>query len=76
MAKVKIFLGKDETIEEVESDLNKAFNFHASGEVHDEQMFNDPAMNHAVQRMDEVQRKIFEEMLREIFDEIDKDYLK
>ncbi len=76
MAEIKIFLGKDETVEEVESDLFKALNHHVSGEVHTEDKFSDPAIQDTAETMQEIHKKIYQDMLTEIFTELDKEYVK
>lgn len=76
MAEVKIFLDKDETVEDVESDLFKALNHHISGDVHTEDKFEDPAVQHTAETMQETHKKIYQDILNEIFTELDKDYEK
>jgi hypothetical protein len=73
MAKVKIFLNPGETLRDAEDSLLKAMNHHNSGEVHTEG-FQDPAMDHVADRMISAHSKIYQEMLQEIFEELDKDF--
>lgn len=76
MAKVKILLGKDETLQSAESDLLKALDHHNSGEVHSSHVFQDPAMVSVSDRMSEKFNQINQEMMQEINEALDEDYLK
>jgi hypothetical protein len=75
MAKIKIFLDKDETQREAEDLLFKALNHHNSGNAHSES-FEDPAMTDVVNRSQELYTKISQEMMQEIQDTLEQDYLK
>lgn len=75
MAKVKIILDSGETIQEAEDSLVKAIISQDQGQAHTEG-FEDPAMQSTVNRMEEVHKKIYQEMLTEIFEELDKEYSK
>jgi hypothetical protein len=74
MADIKIILKKDETIEQVDNLLFKALDLHASGDVHLEESFDDPAMISTFDQLEKTQKQIYMEMLEEIFMEIDKQY--
>lgn len=76
MAKVKIILEKGETQHEAEQALAKALNHHASGDVHSSHSFQDPAMVDCSNRMEEIFKRINQEMLQEIGEALDEDYLK
>lgn len=76
MADIKIILKKDETIEEVDNLLFKALDMHASGDVHLEESFDDPAMVSTFDKLSDEQKKIYLEMLEEIYMEIDKQYME
>lgn len=75
MAKVKIFLSPGETQQDVEEVLFKALNHHNSGDVHQEN-FEDPAMTDLVHKLESTHKKIYSEMLQEISETLDEDYLK
>lgn len=74
MAKVKILLENGETPLDADHALQKALELHTTGEIHDAQAFDDPAMVHVVQRMDDIHTKIYAEMIREITDVLDEEY--
>lgn len=74
MAQVKILLEKGESPLDADHALQKALELHTTGQVHDGQIFDDPAMVHVAQRMEEVHARIYAEMIREICDELDKEY--
>lgn len=74
MAKVKILLEKGETPADADEALLKALAHHATGDAHDEDVFDDPAMMHMAQRLEEIHTKIQADMLREISDLLDKEY--
>lgn len=74
MSKVKIILDKDESYEEVESDLRKSLNYIHSGEVHSSENFDDPAMVDVFQKMEKEHKEIYSDMLREISEALDKEY--
>jgi hypothetical protein len=76
MAKVKIYLEPGETQRDVEEVLNKAFEHQAQGGVHSEQTFDDPAMVDTVQRMESTFKKIHQDMINEINEALDQDYLR
>lgn len=73
MARVKIILGKDETMQEAEESLFKALNSHRNGEVHKED-FSDPAMRDVVARMQSAHDEIYAELMREIEEVLDQEY--
>lgn len=74
MAKVKIYLEEDETVQDAEESILKAMDHHNSGEVHAHHQFQDPAMNAVAGRMEEIHKKIQQEMLQEINEALDRDY--
>lgn len=74
MAKVKVFLDKDESELDAHIALHKALDIHTSGDVHLKESFDDPAMVHASQRFEEIHSKIYKEMMDEILDELDKEF--
>lgn len=74
MAKIKVILEPGETELDADIALHKALEYHSSGDVHDGEAFDDPAMIHMAQRMDEIHTKIYNEMVREIIEELDKEY--
>lgn len=73
MAKVKILLDKNETIEDIEESLFKALDFHRQGGVHTEE-FADPAMSDLNDQLVVEHEKMLAAMLEEIFNELDKEY--
>jgi len=72
--KVKVFLESGETQLDADYALQKALELHSSGEVHDEQIFDDPAMLHVAERMESIHNKIYADMIREINDVLDEEY--
>jgi len=74
MAKVKIILDKDETLEDAEADIVKAINHHSSGDVHSEEQFLDPAMIDVANRLEKLHQDEYKALLNEIFDALDGDY--
>lgn len=76
MAKVKIILEKGETQDDAEELLMKAFEHHSSGDAHDSESFDDPAMNDVLHRMEKTHKQIYSEMLEEITEALEKQYSK
>jgi hypothetical protein len=74
MAKVKIFLEPGETQQDAEDSLFKAMQHHNTGEVHSSHSFQDPAMVAVSQKMEKIHSEIYQDMLNEIFQELDKEY--
>lgn len=74
MAKVKIFLEKGETLADADNALFKALNHHASGDVHLRESFDDPAMVDAANRMEELFKKQYKEMIDEIIATLESEY--
>lgn len=72
MSKVKIFLDENETLEEAELDLLKALN--SKNSVNNHSSFEDPAMNDVADRLVKDHEKMFEAMLKEIFQVLEQDY--
>lgn len=76
MAKVKIYLAPGETLRNAEDSLLKSLNHHANGDVHSSHVFQDPAMVSVSERMEETYKKINQEMLQEISEVLDEDFLR
>lgn len=76
MAKVKIFLEPGETIQDAEDSLMKSLVHHNSGDAHSNQTFQDPAMDAVADRMIDIHSKIYHEMMQEIYEVLDKEYVK
>lgn len=74
MATVKIFLSKNESMSDAEEALSKALQLHSSGDIHVEESFDDPAMIHVSERMENIHEVIYKEMISEIIDELNKEY--
>jgi hypothetical protein len=74
MAKVQIYLDKDESLEEAEKALSKALNFHDSGQAHQENAFADPAMENLVQEFNKAFEASYAQLLAEISEELEKEY--
>lgn len=73
MAKIKVYLEKNETPEEADDLLYKALEHHRSGEQHTEG-FTDPAMQDLAQKLEGKYADLYQQMLREIEEELDKEY--
>lgn len=76
MGRVKIFVDPGETIEEVEDSLLKAIAHHNSGDVHEGENFEDPAMNDVAEKMKAIHEASYQVMLQEIFALLEKDYTR
>lgn len=74
MAKVKIILNPGETQQDAEDSLLKALQHHNSGDVHSSHTFQDPAMVAVAEKLELEGQKIYQDMMTEIFEELDKDY--
>lgn len=74
MAKVKILLEPGETELDADAAIQKALEFHATGEAHSEETFDDPAMAHLIQRLEEAHSKVYSEMIREISEVLDQEF--
>lgn len=74
MAKIKIIADENETIEEAEKLLEKAMEFHSSGDAHDDESFDDPAMTDVLNDMENTHKRIYLEMMQEIFQVLDEEY--
>lgn len=74
MPKVKIVLEHGEDQIDADHALQKALELHSSGEIHDQQLFDDPAMVHVAQRMSDVYSIIYSDMVREINTILDEEY--
>ena len=73
MAKIKILVGKNETIESAEDMLFKAMDMHRTGEIHKEE-FHDPAMRDLSQQIEAKHREMFKDLLEEVLNVIDSEY--
>lgn len=74
MARIKVILEPGETQLDVDNAMEKALAFHTNGDVHSEQSFDDPAMDHVAQRMRDAHSRMYAEMIREISDVLDEEY--
>lgn len=74
MAKVKIFLDKDETIEDAENQLQKALEFHSSGKAHVDDEFDDAAVEHTLEYMVKKHDEIYSDILDEIIQMLNEEY--
>ena len=74
MAKVKILLEPGETLRDAEDSLAKALAHHNSGDVHSSHSFQDPAMVAVSKEIIQIHDRIYQDMLSEIFEALDKDY--
>ncbi len=74
MPKVKIFLDKGETIEDAAIKLAKALDFHSNGDIHDRQDYIDPAMQDLMDRLEFLHKDMYEELVREVIQEIEAEY--
>ncbi len=73
MGRVKIYLGKNETAEQAEELLHKALSSQRNGDAHSDD-FQDPVVRDVVDIAADAHEKMYQEMLREIADELDKEY--
>ena len=76
MAKIKIILDSGESLRDAEDNLAKALEHHNSGEVHSSHKFEDPAMVDVSEHLESIFKKINQEMLQEIGETLDQDYIK
>lgn len=76
MGKVKIFVDPGETVEEVEDSLFKAISHHNSGNVHENESFDDPAMTDLMATLEKSHKETYAKMIQEIMQRLDKDYTK
>lgn len=74
MGKVKIFVDRNETVEGVEDSLLKAMEHHASGDVHENDDFPDPAMVDVKDRMMIAHEIIYRNILKEVFEALEEDF--
>lgn len=74
MATVKIILDKEETELEAQILLHKALSHQLGITSEVEESFDDPAMIHLSQKLEETHAKIYQEMLTEILEALDEDY--
>lgn len=73
MLNVKIGLEENQTPDEAEEILFKAFQAQRDGSLH-EGKFHDPAIEHLVSTMIKMHEAEYVEMLREISEALDKEY--
>jgi hypothetical protein len=76
MAKVKIYVQENETLEEAEENIQKALQYHSSGEAHDEDSYEDPAMKSLTSRLEALHSETYNNVIREVIEALDKDYTK
>ena len=76
MGRIKIFVEDGETVEEVESNLVKAISHQISGDVHESESFDDPAMKSVAEKMIKAHSEMYKNMLQEIFQELEKEHSK
>jgi hypothetical protein len=76
MAKVKIFLDENETLEDAEDTLRKALDLHVSGDIHDGESFSDPAMIDTAVILERLHEDMYKKMIAEILQTLDRDYNK
>lgn len=74
MSRVKILLEPGETELDVAHDLQKALEFQTSGQSHDEEAFDDPAMVDLANRLEQDHSRMYAAMMREILDAIDGEF--
>lgn len=74
MPKVKIILEEGEDQLDADYALQKALELHTSGEIHQAELFDDPAMVHTAQRMENIHSRIYTDMIREINELLEKEY--
>jgi hypothetical protein len=74
MPKIKVILEKGETAFEADNLLFKALNSHNTGELHEGDAFDDPAMQDLINRVEAEHAKMFKEMMSEINDALDEEY--
>lgn len=72
--RVKIVLEPGESQIEADNALQKALEHHSSGDAHDDQPFEDPAMVDLSQRVEIAHNVMYSNMIREIVEVIDKEY--
>lgn len=74
MARVKILLESGETELDADQALQKALDHHTGGGAHDEEAFDDPAMVHMAERLEDAHNRIYNDMIREISGVLDEGY--
>lgn len=73
--KVKVIAEGSETQKDLDDGLFKAVDYHASGDAHMRESFDDPAMVDLSNKLAEAHEIIYQELLQEVQDELDKEYL-
>lgn len=74
MPKVKILLEPGETEFDADIALQKALEFHSSGDAHDDEAFEDPAMVDLSHKLDREHAKMYSQMIQEIMAVLDEEY--
>jgi hypothetical protein len=74
MSKIKIILDKDESLEEAELDIIKAFSHQRSGDVHENESFQDPAMIDIFDQMKILHQDIYDQLIKDVCKALDEDY--
>lgn len=74
MAKVKVYLEPGETEFDAEQALQKAFEHHSSGDAHNEESFDDPAMVDLANRLNQAHATMYAELTREITALLDEEF--
>ncbi len=75
MAKVKIILEKGETELDAHIALSKALDLQNSGDIHMRESFDDASMIDTSQQMTKMHDDIYTDMIQEIQDELDREFL-
>lgn len=76
MGRIKIFVEDGETVESVENDLFKAISHHISGDAHNGESFEDPAMASVAEKMISAHDQMYKDMIKEINEELEKEHTK
>lgn len=74
MPKITVLLEHNEDELDADHALQKALEFHSSGDAHDQDAFDDPAMVDLSNRLEQTHSKIYGEMIREIIGVLDEEY--
>lgn len=74
MARVKILLEPGETELDAAHALQKALDFQSSGQAHDDEAFDDPAMVDLSQRLEQDHSRMYAAMIREVLEAIDGEF--
>lgn len=74
MAKIKIFLEDNETIEEAQDNLYKALDSKVSGESHASDLFDDPAAQDLANKLENLHKEMYDKLLLDVFEALDQEY--